>query len=246
MFSTQLETKSFAQGSAQSAGLMDHPVFAVMPSKVRSLLSAEARPMTLLAGEEAAENTMIFVMKGGLALYDVQEGMAVGLLGAQSFLAGAGPFQGEPPTRARGIVPSVIYTLPIATLLQLSGTSWSNRFLTAHATSRARLVGSERFCKESHSDVQRLARWCLRFEGLLAGGLDSLSSEELAGLVGIDQVALARAWMHLAERGAVAPQVGRFKGMVRHELMQTDCCCDDALNDGGLERRSRRRLLRRH
>ena len=246
MFSERLELRNSGTRLSLASGLMDHPVFMVMSSVVRSLMSAEARRLILKPGDEVPEQTLIFVMKGILGLYELDTGLAAGAMGAGTFLGGPGVSASEPVTRVRAISDSVVYVVPMSVLPQLGGATWIHRFLNAHATSRARMTGSERVCRECHGHVERLAKWCLRLHQAQISVHDDLTASGWAGLVGIGEGDLAMAWGQLAKSGAVEARPGEVLGMKPDRLAQLSCGCDHEINDGGVERRCRRRLLRRH
>lgn len=202
--------------------------------------------MILMPGAVAPDYHLIFVMKGLLALYEEALGAAVGALGPNSILGELGPKRHDAPTKAKAILETVVYVVPIAALSQVSGVTWSTRFLTAHASSRARLVGVEKLCLKSHTSSERLAKWCGRLAPSLSEGHLRLTIEDLAALVGIGEAEVLQAWDVLAADGAVSNHPGDFSGLSPVKLRAHACCCDEALGDGGMERRNRRRLMRRH
>lgn len=246
MFSERHELRGAGTRFSLACGLMDHPVFKVMSSTVRSLVSAEARRLTLKPGEEGPEESLLFVMKGILGVYEAGTGLAVAAIGPGTLLGGQGVSSSEPASRARAICDCVIYVVPISILSQLGGATWIHRFLTAHVTSRARMLGSERLCANSHSEVERLAKWCLRLRHAQLSVHDELAPKTWASLVGLGEADLVRVWGQLAEQGAVAARPGEVQGFQAERLSHLACDCDLELDDGGVERRSRRRLIRRH
>lgn len=246
MLSEQRLDLEFSTRTAQPLVLMDHPVFSVMPSVVRSLISTEASPITLVPGQEVPEGSLILVMKGLLGLFDAKSGAAVGVIGPQAVFAGVPHANHEPPTLGRAIVETQIYAVSLSVMSKTCGATWSHRFTAVHASSRARLMGVEQYCTESHSLTERLAKWCLRLAPSLLETDPYLTSACLAALVGMGQDELVETWAQLSAEGCLGPQPGDFKGTWMEGLRHRACSCDETLNDGGVERRSRRRLQRRH
>lgn|GEM_PF-4702877 len=229
----------------QAIGLMDHPVFSVMSSVIRSLISSEARRLTLMPGEEAPEDSLIFVMRGLLELFNVSTGVTAGVLGPMSVLGGVGPACNEPATRGRAIVDTHLYVVPLSVLSKASGSAWSRRFAMAHTSSRSRLLGVERMCRDTHSPAERLAKWSVRLSPFLSDSNVCLTLPALSQLVGLSEDELIETWVEFANEGSLAPLPGDFSNLALGRLKQRACACDLSLDDGGLERRSHRRLMRR-
>ena len=245
MISERLTELEMFSRPAQPLVLMEHPLFSVMPSVVRSLISTEACQMTLVPGQEVPEDSLILVMKGLLGLFDAKTGAAGGVIGPRAGLAGSANASQASSTIGRAIVETQVYALPLSSLSQTCGTTWTLRFAAVHASSRARLMGVEQVCRQAHSPTERLAKWCLRLSPSLVESDLSLSPAILAELVGLSEAGFKETWGQLAADGNLPQHPGDFKALNLEGLKVRACCCDQSLHDGGIERRSRRRLPRR-
>ncbi|WP_409018661.1 Crp/Fnr family transcriptional regulator [Brevundimonas vesicularis] len=229
-----------------TSALLDHPVFEVMPSAVRSALSATARWHALEADEALPERSLYFLVRGTIGLFGKASQACIGVVGPGTVLGWEKAVKSQADQTARALMDCQGYAAPVQAVQDLLGTAWSRRFLAAHTASRARILGCEAACQQQHAPAERLAKWILllaRTGGYQEGrALDKgrfalllhLSGEEMDRACGvlIEHQALRR-----APGGHCVPDLERLAGV--------SCGCDDYLRDGAVERRLRRRPVRR-
>lgn len=230
----------------RTSALLDHPVFEVMPSAVRSALSATARWHALEADEALPEHSLYFLVRGAVGLFARGSRTCIGVVGPGTVLGWEGTVKSQADHTARALIDCQGYAAPVQAVQDLLGTGWSRRFLAAHTASRARILGSEAACRQQHAPAERLAKWILFLAH--AGGYQdgmALDKARFASLLHLSVEEMEAACTALVEQQALKRAPGGHCVPDLERLASVSCGCDDNLQDGAVERRLRKRPVRR-
>lgn len=225
-------------------GLHEHPVYAVMPSNVKLILSETARRFSLQVGERPPENCLYFLTRGALGLYPLEDGVCVGMIAPGSVLGWEGVLNATSFREIKAILDCQGYVVRLDPVRQALGDHWIMKFLATYTASRARILGVEASCNAQHGALQRVAKWILRLNDASADPRGLVMTQgQFADLLGLQRTSINAVCRQLQDMGGIHIRRGRM--IIADPLIVSEaaCLCDDKLQDGAVERRRKLRAV---